>query len=108
MFMSSRRLPAACSQIPTKWKHMVRKKGSALPINHRYALVRNLCILILGRRIGLTKNRIQKMKDEFRIGPQRPDKGPLPTEVEGTVSQYLLNPRGEVDGLLLDDRTVIK
>jgi hypothetical protein len=29
-------------------------------------------------------------------------------EVEGTVSQYLLNPRGEVDGLLLDDLTVIK
>jgi hypothetical protein len=28
--------------------------------------------------------------------------------VEGTVSQYLLNPRGEVDGLLLDDHTVIK
>ena len=48
------------------------------------------------------------MKDEFRIGPLRPDKGPSPTEVEGTVSQYLLNPRGEVDGLLLDDRTVIK
>jgi hypothetical protein len=48
------------------------------------------------------------MKDEFRIGPHRPDKGPFPTEVEGTVSQYLLNPRGEVDGLLLNDRTVIK
>ena len=48
------------------------------------------------------------MKDEFRIGPRRPDEGPFPTEVEGTVLQYLLNPRGEVDGLLLDDRTVIK
>jgi hypothetical protein len=48
------------------------------------------------------------MKDDFRIGPHRPDKGPFLTEVEGTVSQYLLNPRGEVDGLLLDDRTVIK
>ena len=42
------------------------------------------------------------MKDEFRIGPHRPEEGPFPTEVEGTVSQYLLNPRGEVDGLLLD------
>src|SRR6202045_168063 len=49
-----------------------------------------------------------EMKDEFRIGPHRPDKGPFPTEVEGTVSQYLLNPRGEVDGLLLNDCTVIK
>jgi hypothetical protein len=48
------------------------------------------------------------MKDEFRLGPQRPGEGPFPTEVEGTVLQYLLNPRGEVDGLLLDDRTVIK
>ena len=48
------------------------------------------------------------MKDEFRVGPPRPGREPLPTEVEGTVSQYLLNPRGEVDGLLLDDRTVIK
>ena len=48
------------------------------------------------------------MKDEFRVGPPRPGKEPFPTEVEGTVSQYLLNPRGEVDGLLLDDRTVIK
>jgi hypothetical protein len=42
------------------------------------------------------------MKDEFRVGPHRPGKGPFPKEVEGTVSQYLLNPRGEVDGLLLD------
>jgi hypothetical protein len=48
------------------------------------------------------------MKDEFRVGPHRLGKGPFPMEVEGTVSQYLLNPRGEVDGLLLDDRTVIK
>jgi hypothetical protein len=48
------------------------------------------------------------MKDEFRPGPHRAGKGPFPTEVEGTVLQYLLNPRGEVDGLLLDDRTVIK
>src|SRR5258708_18070410 len=48
------------------------------------------------------------MKDEFRIGPHRPEKGPFPTEVEGMVSQYLLNPRGEVDGLLLEDRTVRK
>jgi hypothetical protein len=48
------------------------------------------------------------MKDEFRGGPHPLDKGPFPTEVEGTVSQYLLNPRGEVDGLLLDDCTVIK
>jgi hypothetical protein len=48
------------------------------------------------------------MKEEFRIGPHRSDKGPFPAEVQGTVSQYLLNPRGEVDGLLLDDRTVIK
>jgi hypothetical protein len=48
------------------------------------------------------------MKDDLRIGPHRLEKGPFPTEVEGMVSQYLLNPRGEVDGLLLDDRTVIK
>ena len=48
------------------------------------------------------------MKDQFRVGPHRLGKEPLPTEVKGTVSQYLLNPRGEVDGLLLDDRTVIK
>ena len=48
------------------------------------------------------------MKDQFRVGPHRLGKEPFPTEVEGTVSQYLLNPRGEVDGLLLDDRTVIK
>jgi hypothetical protein len=48
------------------------------------------------------------MKDEFRSGPHRIDKGPFSTEVEGTVSQYLLNPRGEVDGLLLDGGTVIK
>src|ERR1700737_79875 len=49
-----------------------------------------------------------KMKDEFRTGPHRPDKGPFPTEVDGPVWQYPPNPRGEVDGLLLDDRTVIK
>jgi len=48
------------------------------------------------------------MKDIPRSGPHRPDKGPFPMEVEGMVSQYLLNPRGEVDGLLLDDLTVIK
>jgi hypothetical protein len=48
------------------------------------------------------------MKDEFRRGPHRPEKEPFSAEVEGTVSQYLLNPRGEVDGLLLEDRTVIK
>ena len=48
------------------------------------------------------------MKDDFRVGPPRSGKEPFPTEVEGTVSQYLLNPRGEVDGLLLDDLTVIK
>src|ERR1700730_17292617 len=54
------------------------------------------------------KKQDTEMKDEFRVGPHRPDKRPFPTEVEGTVSQYLLNPRGEVDGLLLDDHTVIK
>lgn len=48
------------------------------------------------------------MKNEFRSGPHPFVKGPFPIEVEGTVSQYLLNPRGEVDGLLLDDQTVIK
>ena len=48
------------------------------------------------------------MKDLSKSGPRRPDTGPFPMEVEGTVSQYLLNPRGEVDGLLLDDLTVIK
>ena len=48
------------------------------------------------------------MKDLARSGPSRPEIGPFPMEVEGTVSQYLLNPRGEVDGLLLDDLTVIK
>ena len=48
------------------------------------------------------------MKDEFRRGPHRPEGGPFSAEVEGTVSQYLLNPRGEVDGLLLEDHTVIK
>ena len=48
------------------------------------------------------------MKDEFRRGPHRPEKEPFSAEVEGTVSQYLLNPRGEVDGLLLDDQTIIK
>jgi hypothetical protein len=48
------------------------------------------------------------MKDLARSGPSRPKMGPFPMEVEGTVSQYLLNPRGEVDGLLLDDLTVIK
>jgi hypothetical protein len=48
------------------------------------------------------------MKDLSRSGPRRPDTGPFPMEVEGTVSQYLLNPRGEVDGLLLDDLMVIK
>jgi hypothetical protein len=29
-------------------------------------------------------------------------------EVHGTVLQYLLNPRGEVDGLLLEDGIFIK
>src|ERR1700758_3457726 len=48
------------------------------------------------------------MKDEFRRGPHRPESGAFSAEVEGTVSQYLLNPRGEVDGLLLEDHTVIK
>ena len=48
------------------------------------------------------------MKDEFRRGPNRPELEPFSAEVEGTVSQYLLNPRGEVDGLLLEDHTVIK
>jgi hypothetical protein len=48
------------------------------------------------------------MKDKFGSGPHRLDQGPFPTEVEGTVSQYLLNPRGEVDGLLMDGRTLIK
>jgi hypothetical protein len=48
------------------------------------------------------------MKDEFRGGVHPPAKGPCPTEVEGTVSQYLLNPRGEVDGFLLESRMVIK
>jgi hypothetical protein len=49
-----------------------------------------------------------KMKDDLRSRSHRLEQGPFPTEVEGTVSQYLLNPRGEVDGLLLDDHTVIK
>jgi hypothetical protein len=35
------------------------------------------------------------MKDEFRRGPRRPEREPFSGEVEGTVSQYLLNPRGE-------------
>jgi hypothetical protein len=48
------------------------------------------------------------MKDEFRSGAHPLAQMPLPTELEGTVSQYLLNPRGEVDGLLLDSRIVIK
>ncbi|HZC35718.1 MAG TPA: hypothetical protein VE242_08895 [Chthoniobacterales bacterium] len=48
------------------------------------------------------------MKEELRTGLRRSDKEPFPTEVKGTVAQYLLNPRGEVDGLLLDDRTVVK
>jgi hypothetical protein len=48
------------------------------------------------------------MKNEFRSGPRPFAQGRFPMEVEGMVSQYLLNPRGEVDGLLLDDKTVIK
>lgn len=40
------------------------------------------------------------MKDEHRIGPPRPDKVVFRTEVEGTVSQYLLDPRGEVDRIV--------
>ena len=48
------------------------------------------------------------MKDEFRSGAHPLGKMPFPTELEGTVSQYLLNPRGEVDGFLLDGRMVIK
>jgi hypothetical protein len=48
------------------------------------------------------------MKDEFRSGVHPLGKMPFPTELEGTVSQYLLNPRGEVDGFLLDGRMVIK
>jgi len=48
------------------------------------------------------------MKDEFRRGPHRPEREPFSVEVEGTVSQSLPNPSGEVDGLLLEDHTVIK
>ena len=48
------------------------------------------------------------MKDEFRSGAHPLGKMPFPTELEGTVSQYLLNPRGEVDGFLLDGRMVVK
>jgi hypothetical protein len=48
------------------------------------------------------------MKDEFRSGAHPLGPTPFPTELEGTVSQYLLNPRGEVDGFLLDDHMVIK
>src|SRR6266446_7710599 len=48
------------------------------------------------------------MKDEFRSGAHPLGKMPFPTELAGTVSQYLLNPRGEVDGFLLDGCTVIK
>jgi hypothetical protein len=48
------------------------------------------------------------MKDEFRSGAHPLGQMPFPTELEGTVSQYLLNPRGEVDGFLLDGRMVVK
>src|ERR1700757_5004346 len=48
------------------------------------------------------------MKDEFRSGAHPLAQMPLRTELEGTVLQYLLNPRGEVDGLLLGGRIVIK
>ena len=34
--------------------------------------------------------------------------GPEAEEVRGTVLQYLFDPRGEVDGLLLDDGIFIK
>lgn len=33
---------------------------------------------------------------------------PTASNVEGTVAQYLINPRGEVDGLLLGDNTIVR
>jgi hypothetical protein len=39
---------------------LLLQQEESLSINHRRALVGNLCILTIGRRIGLTKNRIQK------------------------------------------------
>jgi hypothetical protein len=39
---------------------------------------------------------------------EREHKGPEAEEVRGTVVQYLLNPQGKVDGLVLDDGIFIK
>ena len=42
------------------------------------------------------------MKDEFRRGPHRPEVEPFSAQVEGTVSHYLLNPRGKMLGRATD------
>lgn len=48
------------------------------------------------------------MKKEINHHPKPKSDHYQPGETEGTVVQYLLNPRGEVDGLLLKEGAVIK
>ena len=67
----------------------------AAPFGGGTALVkRELAVLI-----GLTKN--SAMKNEI-------PKPPAATTLSGTVARCLPNPRGEVDGLLLQDGTIVK
>src|SRR6476619_8551429 len=40
--------------------------------------------------------------------PPAPDRATEPTSVRGTVSQYIMNPDGLVDGILLSEGTIVR
>ena len=42
------------------------------------------------------------------VPPAPPDRATQATSVRGTVSQYMMNPDGLVDGILLSDRTIVR
>jgi hypothetical protein len=42
------------------------------------------------------------------VPPAPPDRATQPTSIRGTVSQYMMNPDGLVDGILLSDGTIVR
>ena len=42
------------------------------------------------------------------VPPTAPGSAAQPTSIRGTVSQYMMNPDGLVDGLLLSDNTIVR
>jgi hypothetical protein len=63
-----------------------------------------------GRHFGFSRSNSRKIMKEEKPKRHKPNKHPHPeiTETRDTIAQYLMSPRGELDGLLLSGGMFVK